>query len=122
MQPINLEQKFGLFTDQWSPKVIAELNGQAVKLAKVSGEFVWHDHAEEDELFLVVRGALMLDFDGAPSVTLHAGELCVVPKRTQHRPRTADGQETWILLLEPIGTKHTGEVEDALTVTSYDRL
>ncbi len=122
MQAINLEQKFSLFSECWSPKVIAELNGQAVKLAKVAGEFVWHDHAEEDELFLVVRGSLILDFQESPSVTLRPGELCVVPRGTQHRPRTVDGKEAWILLLEPISIRHTGAVNHALTVTSYDRL
>ncbi len=122
MKGINVNEKFGRFTDQWSPKVIAELNGQAVKLAKVAGEFVWHDHAEEDELFLVFRGTLIIDLDNEISVTLQPGELYVVPRGTRHRPRTLQGEEAWIMLLEPITTRHTGDVNHALTVTSYDRL
>ena len=119
---INLEDKFSRFSDQWSPKVIAELNGQAVKLAKVQGEFVWHDHAEEDELFYVLRGTLVIAVEDGDDVELGPGELCVVPRGLSHCPRTVNGEEVWILLLEPIGTKHTGEVEHELTVRDYQRL
>ncbi|MBB4078237.1 mannose-6-phosphate isomerase-like protein (cupin superfamily) [Lewinella aquimaris] len=122
MSVTNLDYKFSLFTDHWSPKVIAELNGQAVKLAKVQGEFVWHDHAGEDELFLIHRGTLFIDFEDRPTVTLNPGDLYVVPRGVKHRPRTADGQEAWIVLLEPIATKHTGEVDHPLTVRTYDHL
>ncbi len=122
MPAINLLEKFSRFNDRWSPKVIAELNGQAVKLAKVQGEFVWHDHAEEDELFHVIRGTLILDFEDRESVTLRPGELYVVPRGITHRPRTLDGEEVWLMLLEPVGTKHTGEVDHELTVRTYDRL
>lgn len=122
MSAINVLEKFSRFSDQWSPKVIAELNGQAVKLAKVQGTFVWHDHAGEDELFYVVRGTLILDFEDRDPVTLSPGELYVVPRGVRHCPRTLNDEEVWIMLLEPIATKHTGEVEDARTVKSYDRL
>ena len=122
MSAINVANKFRQFDDHWSPRVIAELNGQAVKLAKVAGTFVWHDHAEEDELFLVFRGTLYIDFHDRETVTLHEGELFVVPRGTTHRPRTPEGQETWIMLLEPIQTKHTGNVQHPLTVTEYKRL
>ncbi|MCP9235462.1 cupin domain-containing protein [Lewinella sp. JB7] len=122
MSAINLDDKFSQFTDHWSPKVIAELNGQAVKLAKVAGEFVWHDHAEEDELFLVQHGTLFIDFRDRDTVTLNAGDLYVVPRGVLHRPRTRVGEEAWIVLLEPVSTKHTGDVDHPLTVRSYDRL
>ena len=119
---INIADKFDQFTDLWSPKVIAELNGQAVKLAKVQGEFVWHDHVREDELFLVFAGTLVIDVPEGQSVTLHPGELYVVPRGVEHRPHTKDGQVVHLMLLEPTGTKHTGEVQHALTKTTYDRL
>ena len=119
---INLEDKFARFSDHWSPKVIAELNGQAVKLAKVSGEFVWHDHTREDELFLVHRGVLHIDFKDRPTATLAAGDLFVVPRGVLHRPRTEPGEEAWIVLLEPLTTRHTGEVEHALTQHDSPRL
>ena len=120
--PINIAEKFSRFDDRWSPKVIAELNGQAVKLAKVQGEFVWHDHAQEDELFLVFAGTLVIDLEGGRSVILTPGEMYVVPRGVTHRPRTKDGEVVHLLLLEPISTKHTGEVEHELTRTSYERL
>ena len=112
---INLEDKFARFSDHWSPKLIAELNGQAVKLAKVRGEFVWHDHAGEDELFLVHRGVLYIDFEDRPTATLRAGDMLVVPRGIKHCPRTDPGKEVWIMLIEPLSTRHTGDVEHALT-------
>ncbi|WP_116124703.1 cupin domain-containing protein [Lewinella sp. IMCC34183] len=122
MSVINLEDKFSRFNDHWSPKVVAELNGQAVKLAKVMGTFVWHDHAEEDELFHVVRGTLTIDFEDRDPVVLHPGELYVVPRGIRHRPRTAPDEEVWLLLLEPIATRHTGDVDSPMTVRNYERL
>lgn len=118
----NVLQKFSLFSDQWSPKIIAELNGQQIKLAKVQGEFVWHDHADEDELFLVYRGTLFLDFRNRETVELVPGELYVVPKGVEHRPRTKEGEEVWIMLMEPAVIKHTGEVESELTVEECERI
>ncbi len=122
MPAINIAQKFSLFSDHWSPKVVAELNGQAVKLAKVKGEFVWHDHAGEDELFMVFKGTLFIDFEDRDPVVIQPGELFVVPRGVRHRPHTKDGEEVQLLLLEPIETKHTGEVDHELTVRTYDRL
>ena len=122
MQKINLAEKFAAFTDRWSPKIIAELNGQQVKLAKVQGEFVWHDHAGEDELFLIYKGTLLIDFRDAPTVELQPGELVVVPRGVEHNPRTKDGQEVWLMLFEPAATKHTGDVVSERTVTEYERL
>ena len=112
----NILQKFELFNDHWSPKIIGELNGQQLKLAKVKGEFVWHDHANEDELFLIYKGTLFLDFRDRETVELNPGDFYIVPKGVQHFPRTKDGMEVWLLLLEPASTKHTGEVKADLTV------
>ena len=119
MNVINLDQKFSLFQDQWAPKVVAELNGQEVKLAKVEGEFVWHDHEDEDELFFVVKGELIIEFRDRTEV-IKAGEMIVVPRGVEHKPIAKE--EVWIMLFEPAQIKHTGEVEHELTVKDYDKI
>lgn len=119
MKVINLDQKFSLFQDQWSPKVVAELNGQEVKLAKVQGEFVWHDHEDEDELFFVVKGELTIEFRDRSEV-IKAGEMIVVPRGVEHKPIAKE--EVWIMLFEPAQIKHTGEVDHELTVKDYDKI
>lgn len=116
MEKVNIDQKFTLFSDHWAPRIIGELNGQHLKLAKVQGEFVWHDHADEDELFLVQKGTLYLDLRDGTTVELNPGEFYVMPRGVEHRPRTKPDEEVWLILIEPAGIKHTGEVEDALTV------
>jgi mannose-6-phosphate isomerase-like protein (cupin superfamily) len=116
---INLAEKFDRFTDQWSPKIVADLNENHVKLAKVQGEFVWHQHAEEDELFIVVRGRLTIELrDG--QVTLGPGELVVIPKGVEHRPVAEE--EVHLMLIEPKATKHTGDVVSERTVQEYARI
>ncbi len=113
MKKVNLTEKFNLFDEHWSPRIVGELNGQYVKLAKVKGEFVWHSHANEDELFLVIKGTLKIEFrDG--SITLNEGEFYIVPKGVEHKP-IAD-EEAHILLLEPKSTEQTGGVESDLLV------
>lgn len=112
MEAINLNQKFGLFQDLWSPKIVGELNGQQVKIAKVKGEFVWHDHANEDELFYVIKGTLVIHFR-EKEVTLLAGEMLIVPRGVEHKPVAKD--EVWLLLFEPKVIQHTGEVQHELT-------
>lgn len=119
MEAINLQQKFSLFNDQWSPKIIGELNGQEIKLAKVKGEFVWHDHKDEDELFFIIKGTLKIEFR-EKTVVLNEGEMLIVPKGVEHRP-IAD-EEVLLMLFEPANTKHTGDVKHALTVENYERL
>jgi mannose-6-phosphate isomerase-like protein (cupin superfamily) len=116
---INLAEKFAQFSDQWSPKIVADLNDSQVKLAKVEGEFVWHNHADEDELFLVVKGELTIELrDG--QVTLGPGELVVIPKGVEHRPVARE--EVQLILIEPKGIKHTGDVVSERTVTKYSRI
>ena len=113
-QPITLQAKLAKFTEHWSPKIIAQMNNYHFKLAKVQGEFTWHDHPETDEVFLVLKGQLEIHFrDG--KVTLNEGEMFVVPKGVEHKP-VAD-QECHILLFEPVGTVNTGRVVDEKTVT-----
>lgn len=116
---INLAEKFDRFTDQWSPKIVADLNDSHVKLAKVQGEFVWHQHAEEDELFIVVRGELTIELrDG--QVTLAPGEMVVIPKGIEHRPMARD--EVHLMLIEPKAIRHTGDLVNERTVHEYARI
>lgn len=104
---INLSKKLALFAEQWSPKIIAQMNDYHFKLAKVQGEFVWHDHRDTDEVFLVLRGTLEIQFrDG--KVSLNEGEMFVVPKGVEHKPVAES--ECHILLVEPAGTVNTGDV------------
>jgi mannose-6-phosphate isomerase-like protein (cupin superfamily) len=116
---INLAEKLTRFDDRWNPRIVADLNDNHVKLVKVQGEFVWHQHAEEDELFLVLRGTLTIELrDG--SVTLGPGEMVVIPKGVEHRPVAAE--EVHLMLIEPKATRHTGDVESELTVHEYSRI
>lgn len=119
MHTINLNDKFELFSDHWNPRIIADLNGQHVKIAKIHGEFVWHDHTHEDELFYVIKGHLKMEFrDRVEEV--RAGEMIVVPRGVEHKPSAEE--ETWIMLFEPSDIKHTGEVKSDLTVDSSERI
>jgi mannose-6-phosphate isomerase-like protein (cupin superfamily) len=104
-QPINLAQKLGLFSEQWQPRVIAEMNDYQFKIVKLQGDFVWHDHADTDETFIVLDGEVRIDFrDGA--VTLGPGEMFVVPKGVEHKPYAES--EAKVLLIEPRGVPNTG--------------
>ena len=105
---ISLAEKFAAFSDHWHPRVVAELNGQQVKLTKFRGEFVWHQHEHEDELFLVHRGSFRMEFRDRV-VELRAGDMLVVPRGVEHRP-VAD-EEVEVLLFEPAATKNTGNVD-----------
>ena len=112
---INLKEKLGLIYEQWSPKIIAQLNDYHLKLAKIEGEFIWHSHPETDEAFFVVQGEMRILFrDG--EVILNEGELYVVPHGVEHKPVTE--RECAILLIEPSGTKNTGDAGDERTASS----
>src|SRR5262245_57593903 len=114
-QAISLSEKLSKFSEQWSPKIIAEMNGYQFKVVKVQGEFVWHDHPETDEVFLVIKGKLEIHFrDGI--VTLKEGEMYVVPKGVEHKPVAE--QECHILLVEPAGTVNTGDVVSERTAAN----
>lgn len=115
----NINEKFELISEYWTPKIVGELNGQYVKLAKVKGEFVWHSHENEDELFMIVKGTLMMDFRDKTTET-KAGAIIIVPKGVEHRPRTMNDEEVWLMLFEPKNTKHTGEVEHEKTVKNLE--
>lgn len=113
MEKINLRQKLDSFTDHWSPKIVAELNGQHVKLAKFQGEFVWHHHEHEDELFMVLKGRFKMELRDR-DIWLEEGEFLVVPRGVEHRPVAEE--EVQILLFEPASTLNTGNVEGERTV------
>ncbi|MFH1143779.1 MAG: cupin domain-containing protein [Candidatus Eisenbacteria bacterium] len=120
LRMINLEVSFRKFRDTYSPKIVAELNGQQIKLVRLEGDRCpWHDHEHEDEMFLVLDGMLEIhDRDG--KVTLHAGEFCVVPKGTEHR--VVPHGHVRLVLFEPAGIAHTGTVRSEITRDSFDRL
>ena len=119
MNKVNLREKLTLFSDHWNPRIVGELNGQHVKLVKFEGEFIWHSHAEEDELFLVLRGSFRMDFP-EKSVTLSEGDFIIVPRGVEHRPVAE--QEVEVMLFEPAQTKNTGDVESELTVQECERI
>lgn len=106
IRKVNLDEKFNLFSDHWSPKIVGELNGQLVKLAKLKGEFVWHCHEQEDELFYVVSGSLQIEFRSF-TATLNENEFIIVPKGIEHRPIAKE--EVLIMLFEPKSTINTGD-------------
>jgi mannose-6-phosphate isomerase-like protein (cupin superfamily) len=119
MQTVNLEQKFAQFTEYWSPKIAGEVNDSYVKLVKFQGEFVWHHHEKEDELFLVVRGTLRMRFRDREAL-VRAGEFIIVPRGVEHLP-VADA-ETHVVLLEPKSTLNTGNVRNERTLEKLNRV
>ena len=112
MDIINLKQKLGKFSDHWSPKVIAELNDYQFKLVKIQGEFVWHNHPDTDEVFIVIEGSMNIEFENE-TVQLNEGEMLVVPKGVEHNPY-ADS-ECKVMLVEPRGVVNTGDADSELT-------
>jgi len=119
MDKVNIAQKFALFSEHWSPRVVGELNGQHVKLAKLLGSFVWHHHETEDEMFLVVEGRLRMEMRDR-TIDLEEGEFLIVPRGVEHRP-VAD-EEALVLLFEPASTLNTGNVREARTVDDPARI
>jgi len=119
MDPINLKNKFSLFSDYWNPRVIGELNDCHIKAVKLKGEFIWHHHDNEDELFLVVKGTLRMKFRGGDSI-VNEGEFVVVPRGVEHCP-VAD-EEVHIVLIEPKCTLNTGNITNERTVVQLEHL
>jgi mannose-6-phosphate isomerase-like protein (cupin superfamily) len=117
VEKVNLVEKFTLFDDRWSPKIVGELNGQYVKLAKLKGEFVWHHHEAEDELFFVIKGRLTMRLP-EKEIVVEEGEFLIVPRGVEHCPAAAE--EVHILLFEPKSTAHTGNVQAGVTVETLD--
>jgi mannose-6-phosphate isomerase-like protein (cupin superfamily) len=119
MKKVNISEKLALFSDHWNPRVVGRLNGQHVRLAKFQGEFVWHQHDREDELFLVVRGSFDMQFRDRVE-TVNEGEFIVVPRGVEHCPRAEE--EVHVMLFEPAGTLNTGESESDLTIRELEEL
>jgi mannose-6-phosphate isomerase-like protein (cupin superfamily) len=112
MNKVNIEEKLSLFTDHWSPKIVGELNGQHVKLVKFKGEFVWHKHDKEDELFYVVKGSFSMEYRDK-TITVNENEFLIVPKGVEHRPVATE--EVSVMLFEPATTLNTGDAISDLT-------
>ena len=119
MEKVNLAQKFSLFNDYWSPKIVGDLNDSHVKLVKLQGEFVWHHHENEDELFLVVKGKLLIKFRDR-DLWLDQGELVIIPKGVEHMPVAPE--EVHVILIEPKSTLNTGNVLGEKTVANLERI
>lgn len=117
MDVVNLQAKLDSFTETWVPKVVGSLNGQYVKVAKLEGEYVWHSHADEDEMFLVIHGDLVLEFRDR-TVTVTPGEFCIVPRGVEHRPIAR--QLVSIVLFEPQSVRNTGDAVDDRTIEADD--
>ena len=118
MKKVNLKEKLALFSEHWSPRIVGELNGQHVKLVKLDGEFVWHHHEHEDELFLVLKGSLTMRMRGG-DIVLNEGEFFIVPRGIEHQP-VAD-EEVHVLLFEPASTVNTGNIRNERTVEHLER-
>ena len=119
MDKVNLTEKFALFSECWSPKIVGELNGQQVKLVKFTGEFVWHKHDEEDELFFVVKGNFVMELRDK-NIEINEGEFFIVPRGVEHRPVAE--KEVWVMLFEPASTLNTGNVMDEKTKIELEKI
>ena len=119
MEKVNLREKLTQFHDHWNPRIAGELNGQHVKLAKLKGEFIWHHHEHEDELFLVIKGTLLMKFRDR-DVEVREGEFIIVPAGVEHKPVAEE--EVQVMLFEPATTLNTGNVRNERTVESPERL
>ncbi len=121
MNSINIKDKFSKFTKNWHPHQIAVVDDMQVILAKLKGEFVWHKHEDEDELFQVIKGTLYMQFRDRTEV-VNEGEIIVVPKGVEHNPKTKDGEEVHVLLFEKLKTAHTGNIHHEKTQTHYPKI
>lgn len=119
MEKVSINEKLSLFQDYWNPRIVGELNGQHVKLAKFKGEFIWHKHDHEDEMFLVVKGNFKMEFRDK-TVILEEGEFLIVPKGTEHRPVAQE--EVSVMLFEPASTLNTGDQKGVLTKENPEKI
>ncbi len=119
INPVNISEKFNLFNEHWTPKKIGELNGQQILLAKLKGEFTWHAHENEDELFFVIKGSLKIEFRDN-YIELNEGEMYIIPKGVEHKPIAEN--EVHVLLFEPLSIKHTGNIINNLTVETFEKI
>ncbi len=113
---VNIAEKYSLFSETWSPRIVGDLNENYIKIARLQDDFVWHSHEHEDELFVVYKGTLCMDFRDGRTVEVQPGEILIVPKGVEHRPYTRNGEEVWAMLVEPKSTLHTGTTNTEKTV------
>ena len=113
MKAVSLSEKFDLINEYWSPRLVGELNNQAVKIAKLKGEFIWHHHENEDEMFFVVKGELTIKLKDQ-DINLKENEFFIIPKGVEHKPVAKN--EVWVMMFEPIGTINTGNIESDMTI------
>ncbi len=119
MSKVNLFEKFSLFDSYWDPKIVGELNNQYVKLAKLKGEFVWHHHKNEDELFMVIKGHLTIKLQDG-DIELNEGEFYIIPKGVEHMPRAEN--EVHVLMFEPKNTVNTGSADSEKTINNLEKI
>jgi len=119
LKKVNLSEKFSLFVKHWEPKIVGELNGQYVKIAKLKGEFVWHKHKHEDELFMVIKGSLTIKLR-EKDICLNEGEFFIIPRGIEHMPVAE--KEVHVLMFEPKGTINTGDIESEKTIDSLEKI
>ncbi len=119
MEKVNIKQKLSLFTDYWNPRIVGALNGQHVKLVKFQGEFVWHKHDNEDEMFFVISGRFKMEFRDR-TVVLNENDFLIVPRGIEHRPVAE--QEVSVMLFEPVATLNTGDIENELTKRNLEKI
>jgi len=119
MKKVNLAEKFSLVDEHWEPKIAGELNNQYVKLAKLKGEFVWHQHENEDEFFMVIKGHLTIKLRDE-DIELDEGEFCIIPRGVEHMPVAEE--EVHVMMFEPVGTLNTGSAESDRTVSDLERI
>ncbi len=117
MDKVNLQEKLSQFQDHWNPRIVGALNGQHVKLAKLKGEFIWHHHEHEDELFLVIKGSLKMEYRNRTEI-ISEGEFIIVPKGVEHKPVAEE--EVAVMLFEPASTRNTGNIENERTKKNLD--
>jgi mannose-6-phosphate isomerase-like protein (cupin superfamily) len=119
LEKSNLQQKLSLFTDHWNPRIVGELNGQHVKLGKFKGEFIWHKHDNEDEMFLVIKGSFNMELRDK-TITMNEGDFIIIPKGVEHRPVAEN--EVHVMLFEPASTLNTGDKRSELTKDNLERI
>ncbi len=120
MEKVNVLEKFDLFSDHWDPKIVGELNGQHVKLVKFQGDFIWHLHEKEDELFFVIKGKFKMQFRGEREIEVNENEFLIVPKGIEHR--SSAEEETFVMVFEPASAVNTGNVQNELTRRMLEHL
>ena len=119
MESINLLEKFDLINEYWSPRLLGELNNQAVKIAKLKGKFIWHHHENEDEMFFVIKGELIIKLKDQ-DIVLKENEFFIIPKGTEHKPVAKD--EVWVMMFEPISTINTGNIKSDITIDKIEKI